>query len=565
MMKKILGVLLLSASLILPNISHAASVPDEQWAPALENLPAGTQGYLAQESAFLSTQNSFYANIIALDGQHVDTVTACASSSAPGCEFITKQTMTAVLPMCASASDKDCIVEVTAKDDSGKNLTVSNNGMYPLRRTEDFAADPSINLPAGSGASLFTIPEATHAGGNQYLVKITLSGSRDHGQKFENLQLRSSIFAVKTLTGNYSDLKLGTEVAGYDSINRITMRSWGPNGGVMPNRECVVTSLTECALPYALPKNVKFGYTLRLSNPIVGWLHGRLRAPEISLTSNANSTELTVSASPVQVPTVEVSAPVDELSPALKDIYSTHQWVGSGILYPLGTEQGGAYGPDDLISGRAKNIGYRHQLTFFNTEAMQEFVAWLPLMKDKASAMPTMWTLNTMFNYGQGDDTVSKCLTQTKSLAGVVTTNSIMYLDGPPTYDKSQGSLDYKVASTHYEADGTTVFKGTYDLVMSSKVARCIYNFTSAPINATISVTSESGEPNVATTIVGEKNGWLSLGAYNFTFSNPTVQVKLTQAAPAPAKITPKKITCVKGKTTKVVTTAMCPTGFKKK
>jgi hypothetical protein len=151
-----------------------------------------------------------------------------------------------------------------------------------------------------------------------------------------------------------------------------------------------------------------------------------------------------------------------------------------------------------------------------------------------------------------------------------------MYLDGPPTY--KDGTLDYKVASTHYEADGTTVFKGTYELIMSSALARCIYKFTAAPISATVSITSENGEANAATTVINEKNGWLKLGAYGFTFSSPTVRVKLTQeAAPAPtpspvATVKPaaaKKatITCIKGKTSKKVTAVnpKCPTGYKKK
>jgi hypothetical protein len=107
-----------------------------------------------------------------------------------------------------------------------------------------------------------------------------------------------------------------------------------------------------------------------------------------------------------------------------------------------------------------------------------------------------------------------------------------MYIDGPPTYDAAKGSLDYKVASTHYEADGKTEFKGTYQLLMSSAVARCIYKFTSAPVSASVSVTSEDGQPNVATTVVREKDNWLTLGAYNFTFSAPTVSVKLTQDKP---------------------------------
>jgi hypothetical protein len=197
---------------------------------------------------------------------------------------------------------------------------------------------------------------------------------------------------------------------------------------------------------------------------------------------------------------------------------------------------------------------------------MDDFLQWLPIAGDKAAALPTQWRIGTMTDRGSG--AVQECLNKSNTLAGLVTTNATMYLDGPPTYDASKGSLDYKVASTHYEADGKTEFKGTYELLMSSSVARCIYKFTSAPVRATVSVTSENGEPNVATVVVNEKNNWLTLGAYNFTFSSPTVSVKLTQDKPAvvtPPKPVIKKITCVKGKVTKVVAGTKCPSGYKKK
>jgi len=59
----------------------------------------------------------------------------------------------------------------------------------------------------------------------------------------------------------------------------------------------------------------------------------------------------------------------------------------------------------------------------------------------------------------------------------------------------------------------------------------------------------------------------LYLSANNFEFSSPTVQVKLSQDVlkSVPTKATPKKITCVKGKVSKVVTSATCPSGYKKK
>jgi hypothetical protein len=72
----------------------------------------------------------------------------------------------------------------------------------------------------------------------------------------------------------------------------------------------------------------------------------------------------------------------------------------------------------------------------------------------------------------------------------------------------------------------------------------------------------------------------LHLGAYGFTFSSPTLRVKLSQAAAVPTptpSATPavtkplaaKKtsINCVKGKTTKKVTAVnpKCPSGYRKK
>jgi hypothetical protein len=117
---------------------------------------------------------------------------------------------------------------------------------------------------------------------------------------------------------------------------------------------------------------------------------------------------------------------------------------------------------------------------------------------------------------------------------------------------------------------------------MRANVARCVYAFSNAPIKASVSVISASGAPQVATTVVGERDGWLYMSARNFEFSAPTVRVKLEQEAPAPAQTpaptqtqtpvpTPTAmkttITCVKGKSVKKVigTAPKCPSGYKLK
>jgi len=113
---------------------------------------------------------------------------------------------------------------------------------------------------------------------------------------------------------------------------------------------------------------------------------------------------------------------------------------------------------------------------------------------------------------------------------------------------------------------------------MRSEVARCLYGFTSAPIQAFVSISGGDTQV-IATTVTGESKGWLSLSAAGFTFSEKTITVKISQEAEKPVAVatpTPtakpavvKKstITCVKGKTSKKVTAAkpICPTGYKKK
>ena len=213
-----------------------------------------------------------------------------------------------------------------------------------------------------------------------------------------------------------------------------------------------------------------------------------------------------------------------------------------------------------------------------NEQTLSEYVQWLPLLGEKAQAMPTMWAVETMSQEGDPKSQIASCINKTNNLAGLVTTNAAEYIDGPPAF--ANNTLDYKVAATHFEKDGTTVFQGTYDLLMSSDVARCIYGFTKAPIKATISVTNDTGGASVASTVINEANGWLTLGAYGFTYSNPTISVKLTQDAPVvvpapstpvatkpvPAKPVPQKIiTCVKGKTTLRTVLKTCPKGYKVK
>ena len=522
---------------------------DEQylppWAPDFKNV----QGFYHNDLAGIFRFPS-YAIAISRDSQgNATSVSTCndiASSSCVGSEVYFR----ADLPMCASQVTIDCVRAISATDEQGNQLESIVVGEFPTGNPQYFKGSPTLKVPNGGGATLIRIPKAPHSAGDLYLMKAQMNGSKIQSEQIFSLDgLSVSISAVKLIEGRYTYGGASTNPAlylkGFSSI--------GSENGTYPS-SCAIASPTQCAARYALPMNLRFGLTIELSRKITGWLHGRLKAPEVTVVSNrVGGSTITVSAEPIKVPVNATWVNNDRAPQKIKDYYRNKPNTGS----PLFGNENKSKPLSEIALMRDGNTGH-------NDETLSEYLAWLESLGDKAQALPTAWSLQTMSNY-QVSNEIKRCLDQTDSLAGVVTTNAAEYLDGPPTFDAKSGMLDYKVAATHYEPDGKTIFKGTYDLVMSSKVARCIYGFSSAPISATISITSVDVQESVAATKVSEKAGWLTLSAYNFTYSSPTIRVKLTGT---PIKlITPtraKKITCAKGKNIKVLSATKCPTGYKK-
>jgi hypothetical protein len=140
--------------------------------------------------------------------------------------------------------------------------------------------------------------------------------------------------------------------------------------------------------------------------------------------------------------------------------------------------------------------------------------------------MTTHWTVNTN-NQSQGGN---RCLTDKSQVLGVVATNAMVYEGVSPRFNN--GFLDYRVAGLHLKPDGKTPVVGSYDLLIKSATARCLYGFTNAPISATVSITG-TGDLRVATTLVSERDGWLKLAANGFTFSEKRIRVAMSQGRTA--------------------------------
>jgi hypothetical protein len=576
-------ILVLTIQLSFP-LANAASIPDEQFqvpAPAEEQM----RGYYVNELAESTQSTSTFISTWVGDrvgwrnNQEAPTdVVICSSTSAPECDLRIMQQFLAVLPMCEDTKALTCIEDVYAEK-NGQSLKIEKIGKFPSSGPTDFVADERVGLPEGSQPLLVRIPDAPHAKGDTYIFRGQLTGLRSaKGATTENFRYRgfqAGVFAVDIVNQKYLNTsgacgyllnqlepgksfrfdatkKVDTAGCFYDEVSR-----FGPTD---TTRGCVSNSSTQCAAPYSLPQDITFGMKVRFQSSMTGWLHGRVENPTVAYQATpTGGSVITMEAQATKVPVFQVWEKYSDISQSLKTLLAEKSVARISSWF---TGPGGASN-EDLATDTKKSIT-RHGGETFDEKEMRNMLAWIPYADDKAAALPSVWAFRTM---NPNIQQTNSCLREADSLNGLVATNSTLYIDGPPILNASTNTLDYKVASPHLTPTGD-VFKGSYNLVLKSSVARCLYNFTSAPISASVSIQNESGVSSVATTVVNEKDGWLRLSASGFTFSSPTIRVRLTQEksqVATPAKPAIKKITCVKGKSTKTFTSTKCPTGWKKK
>ncbi len=572
-MKKLLAsilIVVMSGSALAS--THAETLPAEQFqAPAEPGL--GYYGYRSIPDFLLHFTNPYLLGM-ETDGRKPSVVNRCSGLDDPKCAKSDYWKFSTLLDFCTDAVTNNCIEGVSAVGANGAPLEVKPAQIFPGIRVEDYKGNIASDLPNGGQIHLVSIPGAPHVGGDLYAPVVLINGFKDSvlasPKPFTIGQIGLAFYAVTIKNGSYNTYLNSTNASVYVD------RTWGFGGGAIEG--CVISDANTCAAKQTLPLDVKFGIKIKTSFAIPGWFHGLFADPNIKITSDADqNTNLEISANAVQSPIFALWKKKTELPKSLMDFYAAQP-------QPLGGSGSGA-GNMALQSGDPANWSLMFDPTGFGQFEMDQFLQWLPVFGDKATADPTYWNLFAESGsiYGRS------CPVDANTITGVVSTNASRYIAGPPQWDPASETLDYRVAAAHYMASGE-VFKGTYDLAINADYARCLYGFTKAPIKATVSIVSNSGENSLATTTIREADGFLYLAAKGFTFSNPTIKVKLSQEAPpapvapvvtptvapvtplqpvAPVISQPKKITitCIKGKTTKKVSALkpICPAGYKRK
>jgi len=467
----------------------------------------------------------------------------------------------ALFDPCTSEADRDCIVSFGATKSDGTKLKGELKEV--LASQNAFPGDPKQGIPDGASASIWTLKDG-NASQDYALVagqELRVNGAAEsraagNDSRVSRTKMIYALQPVELLKSpQYREVTFKVE----DGIKTGNASSIG---------ECFVVANGTCALNEAFDTSINFDLTVRVSKGVPGWMVGRIQDFKLGskVLPNQDGFEMTISGNASKVGAVMAWSRWKETTGEIQRLYAEgvdgRQW------------RAGKEASELLIQdGEARTI-----LTFINEageRSIKHFNAWLPLISDRATAMRTRWNLQSVEDRSGQYDQCSAG----KGLVGVINSNASVYSDGPPTFNKTTGTLEYKVAAPHYTSDGTTKHIGSYDLTMRSDVARCLYGFSNAPISATLSIESDGGTNIISTESVSEADGLIKLRAAGFTFSSPTIKVKLSQASATPspsasstsavkkpAATASKKVICVKGKERVKISASKgrCPVGFKK-
>jgi len=498
---------------LIPIVALAISLIIPASAPAAEDKESFFAASVARENPddkIFSTGDDAGGNFSQL-GQWPDR--SCASTTDPNCDFdnakwgVRTIEAISVLNLCTPGENEDCIESIEISRD-GKEFQKLVFEKYVVHGTCDATASASCTFPPDTSKKL------PRGGSLSVWTEVVDGKAKDlkylvnYGYQM-NYDDENKYFVINSVNLSIRPMK-EIDSLRWDSL-------WSENG--------------KSGIQYDFPSGIELRATLHLSNKVVGWFKARMKDVDIAISPfSETNNRLIVSGKSVTVPTFAVNRSLSDLTTQEKD-FAAYFGYGKGV-------SGGDPGDPRIF----EYLEY-----------------WRPKFNDIASHMTTSWALKSTRWVSE-----NKCLKTTNRVLGVVSTNSMGYDGNPPKF--IDGFLNYRVSGFHYGSDGKTLNLGSYDLVLRSDAARCLYGFSNAPVSATVSISGAGGAQNIASTVVSEKDGWLKMKAAGFTFSEKQIKVKITQESAAVAK---KKstITCVKGKLTKKVTgtSPKCPSGYKKK
>ena len=309
-----------------------------------------------------------------------------------------------------------------------------------------------------------------------------------------------------------------------------------------------------CDLTLKIPSDLEFRIKLKFKgfeDPIKGWFTSTILNPSVDFTNGV----LTITGGPTAhanfvsdpVPFTEYCQIYTSQNPQYPCPYNGKYSFPNGTQSLLSREWGQSAMPF------AK---------YFQQQSLGEQNLWL-----FESTFQTPF--NTMFH-----NQIFGCKLN-KPIFGVISTDAALYTIADLKWNSLDKSFEYSVYSPHLNSSGATN-KGFFSLLVDRAVANCLWNTNLTSAKAVLSVNYEDGTSEVATSILGKDDNWVSFQNSGFHYSKPRFLAKLDltekpkepiTATEKPNQISKSTLVCVKGKIIRKVSgvNPKCPAGFKKK
>ena len=481
----------------------------------------------------------------------------CSSINDPNCaptgKFFNSLRADSVIGNCARNSDSACVEKLTLTL-ADKSVALARPVLEIPAGTKTFAGDFDPNgkgFPPGLSSWIWEA-DLPGAPKSRFLTRGTVTSYAKINNGAWDFQKPTFTFELVPLSSEPAPV-IAPRLENFKYKN--TQDPVVRQVSIQPS--CLAHDTNICYHRASFPKGARATVALQLPNRLTGWLNGRLVKPNVTTEPiNAIYDRVIVEAAPSE--NIIAGGWVE-----WKKIPEKLFFNDDGTPNTMGV--GRLDGAAGMYSG---SVG-----------AIEEYLEWQTYLGEKALLNEEGWTIASTVV-----ESTNSCGNQS-GLQGVVASNASAYTPGAPAFNKESQTLDYKVAAPHFAPDGKTENIGTYGLSMRADLVQCLYGVKEVPTRVEVSITNAtSGESKGSTVELFRNGNWVYLSAEGFTYSSPTLKVKLVQnkkietaptassgtqstAAAAPKAVVKKSITCIKGKLIRKVsgTNPKCPTGFKKK
>ena len=333
------------------------------------------------------------------------------------------------IPACTNSILIGCIEKVEYKKSSQdwlqatlstREIPKRNGEISPAARNSsgiisnseiiEWPADLENHAPAAGRASYWNFSQAPHGGGSEYLLRVNIAGINSAAPTWSNGKVQ-----------RYLEM------------------------GVFP-----VNGLTE----YQFPDDLQIRVRLKLgpiAKDLWGWFDGRVINPSVTLDVDSVDGIVEIAGAPSKTPMGLTSKKkLSDIGPEIRSLFGC---------------------PAGVIPSQCPSYS---GLKWFSTDGNSEVTTFAKFEKDFGSIATTGIKSEWWIKTTRWPDvaTVKDCPSEQDGFTGIVTTNATMYGTSAPTWDPSDKTFSFQVASPHFGLNGS-LNTGYYSLVLPKSLAEC--------------------------------------------------------------------------------------------